>query len=247
MPEVNTPFLSIVIPAYNEERRLPSTLRAIDNYLKQQNYNYEIIVVNDGSIDKTEQVLLSLKSQISNLRIINNKINKGKGAVVKQGMLASTGRYRLFTDADNSTPIEQAGKILFWLEKGYDVVIGSRDIKGAVLNPPQPFLRRLSGQLFRLFRKFVLDLWKIRDTQCGFKAFSMKAADDIFSRLKTKGFLFDVEALLLAKKLGYRIKEVGIYWKNDLESKVTFRSAIEMGIGLFRLRRQLSKKGVLPW
>ena len=247
MPEENNPFLSIIIPAYNEERRLPGTLRAIDNYLKQQKYNYEIIVVNDGSKDKTEQVLSSLKPQISNLKIINNKINRGKGAVVKQGMLASTGRYRLFTDADNSTPIDQAEKILFWLEKGYDIVIGSRDVKGAVLNPPQPFLRRLSGRLFSLFRKIVLDLWEIRDTQCGFKGFSKKAADDIFSRLKTKGFLFDVEALLLAKKLGYRIKEVGIHWKNDLESKVTFGSAIEMGMGLFKLRKQLSKKGVLLW
>jgi len=245
MPEVNNPFLSIIIPAYNEEKRLPHTLRAIDNYLKQQNYNYEIIVVDDGSRDKTEEILPSLKSQISNLKIIKNKINKGKGAVVKQGMLASRGRYRLFTDADNSTPIGEAKKILFWLEKGYDVVIGSRDVKGAVLDPPQPFLRRLSGRFFRLFRKIILDIWEVRDTQCGFKGFSKRAADDIFSRLETKGFLFDVEVLLLAKKLGYRIKEVGVYWKNDMESKVTLRSAIEMGVGLFKLKEKLDKKGLL--
>jgi len=245
MPESNSPFLSIVIPAYNEERRLPRTLRAIDKYLKQQNYNYEIIVVNDGSRDKTEGILLSLKPQISSLKVINNKINRGKGSVVKQGMLASRGRYRLFTDADNSTPISEVEKILFWLEKGYDVVIGSRDVKGSVLDPPQPFLRRLLGCFFRLFRKIVLDIWEVRDTQCGFKGFSKRAADDIFSRLETKGFLFDVEVLLLAKKLGYKIKETGIYWKNDMESKVTLRSAIEMGVGLFKLKEKLGRKGLL--
>ena len=220
---------------------MPGTLKAIDKYLRGQDYNYEIIVVNDGSRDKTKEILFSLKPKISNLKIIDNKANKGKGAVVRQGMLAAGGKYKLFTDADNSTPISETGKILFWLEKGYDVVIGSRDIEGAVLDPPQPWPRRLSGRLFKLFRKIVLDLWEIRDTQCGFKGFSKRAANDIFSKLKTKGFLFDTEALLLAKKMGYRIKEVGIYWKNDLESRVTVRSAVKMGLGLFKIKREMER------
>src|SRR3989344_4289604 len=152
--------LSVIIPAYNEEKRLPKTLQEIDKYLSKQNYDYEIIVVDDGSKDRTCQVIGGLTSVIQNLKLIDNKENNGKGYVVRQGMLEAIGDYRLFTDADNSTSIGQIEN--FWpeLEKDIDIVIGSRDIKGAVLDPPQPWIRQIIlGEGFKLFRKIVIGLW----------------------------------------------------------------------------------------
>jgi len=145
--------LSVIIPAYNEEKRLPKTLQSIYEYLRQQGYEYEIIVVSDGSKDKTAQVVEELKLQITNLKLIDRKKNRGKGYTVKEGMLNAQGDYRLFMDADNSTTIDQVEKMWPWFEKGYDIVIGSRDVKGAILDPPQPFYRRLVGEFFKYVRK----------------------------------------------------------------------------------------------
>jgi len=251
-------YLSIVIPAYNEERRIYKTLREINNYLVKQTYGYEIIVVSDGSTDKTVKVLSNLKSQISNLKIIDNKENNGKGFVVRQGMLAAEGDFRLFTDADNSTSIDQIEKILPWFaeasphltphsaspgsvfNKGFDIVIGSRDVKGAVLDPPQPWLRQIIlGEGFKLFRKLIIGLWGVEDTQCGFKCFTKKAAEDIFPKCKINRFAFDPEILVIAEKLGYKIKEIPVHWKNDPESKVKFKSILKMALDLFKIRWNL--------
>jgi len=240
--------LSVIIPAYNEERRLPKTLEEIDKYLSKQDYDYEIIVVSDGSKDKTAEVVENLKSQISNLKIIDNKKNNGKGFVVRQGLMEAKGDFRLFTDADNSTSIDQVEKMLPYLKRacpesvegGYDIVIGSRDVKGAVLEPPQPWLRQvILGEGFKLFRKLIIGLWEVEDTQCGFKCFTKKAAEDIFSKCKINKFAFDPEILILAKKFGYKIKEVPVYWKNDLESKVKFKSILKMALDLFKIRYYL--------
>ncbi|HUW71591.1 MAG TPA: dolichyl-phosphate beta-glucosyltransferase [Candidatus Humimicrobiaceae bacterium] len=247
--------LSIVIPAYNEEKRLPKTLEDIGKYLSKQTYDYEILVVSDGSTDKTAQITEKLKLKIKNLKLIDNKKNNGKGYVVKQGMLSAKGEYRLFTDADNSTSIEQIEKM--WPEfvetspdftpcpasrgsafkKGADMVIGSRDIKGAILDPPQPWLRQtILGEGFKLFRKLVIGLWKVEDTQCGFKCFTKKVAEDIFPKCKIDRFAFDAEILVIAEKLGYKIKEIPVHWKNDPESKVKFKSIIKMALDLFKIR-----------
>jgi len=234
----NEIHLSVIIPAYNEERRLPKTLKEIDKYLKKH-YQYEIIVVNDGSKDKTAEVGESLKSQISNLKIIDNKKNNGKGFVVRQGMLEAKGEYRLFTDADNSTSIDQVEKMWPEFNKGYDVVIGSRDVKGAVLDPPQPLIRRIVGEGFKLFRKIITDLWEIGDTQCGFKGFRKEAVEKIFPKCKIDRFAFDPEILLIAKKMRFKIKETPVYWRNDLESKVKFKSMINMAIDLFKIKLNL--------
>jgi dolichyl-phosphate beta-glucosyltransferase len=233
--------LSVIIPAYNEEKRLPKTLKEIDDYLKRQNYSYEIIVVSDGSTDRTCEVAESLKSEINNLKIICEKINRGKGYGVKIGMLNAKGKYRLFTDADNSTPISEIEK--FWpeFEKGADVVIASRDIKGAILDPPQPLFRRLVGEVFKYLRKIIVGLWEIQDTQCGFKCFRGEVAKKIFPKCKIERFAFDPEILLIAKKMGFKIKEVPVYWKNDLRSKVKFKSMIKMLIDLFKIRLNLLK------
>jgi len=234
--------LSVIIPAYDEEKRLPKTLEEIDKYLNKQSYDYEILVVNDGSKDKTAEVVRQQVSVIKNLRLLDNKINRGKGTVVRQGMLEAKGEYRIFTDADNSTSIDQLEKMWSEFEKSYDIVIGSRDVKGAVLNPPQPWLRNvILGEGFKLIRKIIIGLWDIQDSQCGFKGFTAKAANEIFPRCKINRFAFDPEILVIAKKLGYKIKEIPVYWRNDLKSKVKFKSMIKMLIDLFKIRLNLIK------
>lgn len=228
--------LSVIIPAYNEEKRLPKTLEEIDKYLKRQNYSYEIIVVSDGSTDRTCEVVENLKSKIANLRLICEKINRGKGYGVKIGMLNAKGKYRLFTDADNSTPIEQVEKIWPEFEKDFDIVIGSRDIKGAILDPPQNLFRRFVGEGFKLLRKIIVGLWEIEDSQCGFKCFTQRAAENIFPKCKIDRFAFDPEILLIGKKLGYKIKEIPVYWKNDPASKVKLKSMMKMALDLIKIR-----------
>jgi len=229
-------YLSVIIPAYNEEKRLPKTLTEIDKYLSKQDYDYEIIVVNGGSTDKTAQIAENLKLKIANLKLIDNKENRGKGYVVRQGMLAAKGDYRVFTDADNSTSIDQVEKMWPEFEKGFDVVIGSRDIKGAILDPPQPLQRRFTGEAFKLFRKIVIGFWGIQDTQCGFKGFTKEVVEKVFPKCVIDRFAFDPELLVLSQRQGYKIKEIPVYWKNDLESKVKLKSMIDMGIDLLRIR-----------
>jgi dolichyl-phosphate beta-glucosyltransferase len=233
-------YLSVIVPAYNEEKRLPKTLAEIDGYLRRQDYDYEILVVNDGSKDKTVSVGQSLVPSIKNLKIIGYEKNQGKGFAVKFGMLEALGDYRLFTDADNSTSIDQIEKMWPYFEQGYDIVIGSRDIKGAVLDPPQPWIRNiLMGEGFKLYRKLLIGLWGIQDTQCGFKFLKREAAQKIFPQCLISRFAFDPEILLIGQKLGYKIKEVPVYWKNDLDSKVKFKSVLKMAWDLVRIKLNL--------
>ncbi|OHA62330.1 MAG: hypothetical protein A2117_00530 [Candidatus Wildermuthbacteria bacterium GWA2_46_15] len=234
--------LSIIIPAYNEETRLPKTLREIDAYLKRQSYDSEIIVVNDGSKDQTAQACRGLTSVIPNLRLIDNKENHGKGWVVRQGMLQATGEYRLFTDADNSTTVDQVEKMWPEFERGYDVVIGSRDVKGATMDPPQSLSRRLLGEVFNLIVQFMVGLWGIWDTQCGFKAMTKKSALEVLPRCQIDRFAFDPEILILAKKRGYKIKEVPVYWKNDARSTVKFKWMVKMLFEVLQIRLNIITK-----
>ena len=239
----NGVYLSVIIPAYNEEHRLPKTLREIDKYLSEQDYSYEIIVVSDGSTDRTPDIVREMMEKNKHLKLIEFKKRLGKGGGVREGMLAAQGKFRVFTDADNSTSIDQVEKMWPWFEKGFDIVIGSRDIKGAVLDPPQPWMRKvLLGGGFKLYRKIILGLWEIQDTQCGFKGFSDKAAEAIFPKCKIKGFAFDPEALIIAKKMGYKIKEIPVHWVNDPESKVKFKNIIKMARDLLKIRWNLIKR-----
>lgn len=236
----NRVYLSVIIPAYNEEKRLPKTLREINNYLRKQGYISEIIVVSDGSNDRTVEVVKNLMPEIKNLKVLEFKERQGKGFGVKQGILEAKGEYRIFTDADNSTSIDQIEKMWPEFEAGYDVVIGSRDVKGAVLSVPQPWLRKvILGGGFKLIRRIIIGLWEIKDTQCGFKGFKEKAAQDIFSRITIRQFGFDPEALVIAKKLSYKIKEIPINWVNDPESKVKFKSVIKMFFETLKIRWNL--------
>lgn len=232
-------FLSIIIPSYNEEKRISKTLFNMDKYLRNQEYDYEIIVISDGSKDRTAEVVKSLFSKIKNLKLIDNKENHGKGFVVRQAMLEAKGEIRLFTDADNSTSIDQVEKIIPYFKQGYDIVIGSRDIKGAVLNPPQPVYRRILGNVFNLFTQIVIGLWGIWDTQCGFKALSEKATINILPKCKIDRFAFDPEILKIGRRMGYKIKEAPVVWVNDLASTVGMKSMIKMAIDLLKIRWNL--------
>lgn len=234
-------FLSVVIPAYNEEKRLPKTLESIFDYLKTQSYSWEIIVVSDGSTDNTPKIVKEMQKHILNLHLIDNKENHGKGYVVRQGLLAAKGKYRLFADADDSTSIDHIEKMLPEFNKGYDIVIASRDVEGSVLKPPQGIIRRFLGEVFKILRKIIVDMSDIQDTQCGFKVFSAKAVKDVFPRLKIDRWAFDVEILSVARKLGYKIKEVPVTWVNDPHSKVKLSGMIKMLLEIIQVRINLLK------
>lgn len=233
--------LSVIVPAYNEGQRIIKTLEAMDAYLKNQGYGYEIIVVSDGSKDNTAEVVNGMKGKVANLSLIDNKTNHGKGYVVRQGMLVAEGEYRLFTDSDNSTPIEEVEKMWPFFSEGYDIVIGSRDALGAVLDPPQPMIRRFLGEGFGLLTNIIVGTWGIQDTQCGFKAMTAKAAKTILPLCKIDRFAFDPEILAVAKTKKIKIKEIPIHWKNDLRSTVKISSMVKMFEDLFRVRLNMIK------
>ncbi|PIQ92722.1 MAG: hypothetical protein COV69_01620 [Parcubacteria group bacterium CG11_big_fil_rev_8_21_14_0_20_39_14] len=232
--------LSVIIPVFNEERRISKTLLDIDRYLSKQKYGYEILVVDDGSKDRTCFVVEKFQSLIKNLKLIRNQKNHGKGYVVRQGMLESEGDFRIFSDADNSTSIEQIEKFWSLFEKGEGVIIGSRDVKGAVIVNPQPFFRRvILGNGFNLLVQIICGLWGIWDTQCGFKGFSREAVEKIFPKCKIDRWAFDPEILALAKKMGYKINEVPVTWINDPESKVKLKGMVKMFFELLKIRQNL--------
>jgi len=217
--------LSVIVPAYKEEQRIGKTLVEMDKYFQKQNYEYEILVVVDGSPDKTAGVVNGLIPQVKNLSLINNKENHGKGYVVRQGMLAASGEYRLFTDADNSTSIEQIENFLPLEEKSdFDIVIGSIELAGAKVNENAQWYRRFVGHVSKFLIRAGTGLWEIHDTQRGFKLFSAKAAKEVFSRATINRFGFDFEVLAIAKVLGYKIKEVPVVWNNAGGSTVSLSS-----------------------
>ena len=230
-------YLSIIIPAYNEEKRIGPSLEAIRAYLERQTFTGEVIVVDDGSTDRTAEVARALLDGKIPFRILRRTKNLGKGYSVKEGVLASAGEIILFTDADLSTPIEEVDLFLQRIDEGFDVVIGSRAIPGCDIRVRQAAAREAMGKFFnRLVRMFVMK--GCLDTQCGFKAFRRPAALDLFGRLKTAGFSFDVEIILLARKLGYRLAEVPVVWCNSRPSRVRMtHGSWHMLKELWRIRR----------
>jgi len=232
-------YLSVIIPAYNEEKRIRETLKSIDSYLSRQNYDYEIIVVSDGSKDGTGRLVTGLEAEVRGLRLIDNPENHGKGYVVRQGMLASYGDLRLFTDADNSTSIDHLEKFIPYISQGYDVVIGSIAVVGhKVASGSEPAWRRILGKLGNLFIQ-IMAVPGIHDTQRGFKLTTSKAANHIFPKLTINRWGFDIELLALAKKFGYKIKELPVDWKNDPNSKVGLKAYIQVLIETVIIRWNL--------
>lgn len=211
-------YLSVVIPSYKEEKRLLKSLSAIKKYQSEHDFLIETIVVVDGSPDKTAEIAQQYQDTLPNLKVIDRKENKGKGYTVKEGILKASGKFILFTDADNSTPFEQVDKLLKYIEM-YEVVIGSRYCKGGKLAHPQPFTRIAGGRVLNVIIQ-LLAVRGIKDTQCGFKLFQKKAAQEIYKRETFDRFSFDIEVLAIARKLGFRTKEVGITWYDDPHSTV---------------------------
>jgi dolichyl-phosphate beta-glucosyltransferase len=205
------PIYSIVIPAYNESARLGATLEKVLDYVHAQGWNAEVIVVNDGSRDTTAEIVRNFAQKDPSLHLLENPGNRGKGYSVRNGMLHARGRIVLFTDADLSSPIEEAPKLLQALDDGADIAIGSRWLRAETQTQRQSLYRQLFGRIFNLLLRLTLGL-RFKDTQCGFKAFKQSAAKAIFPLQKIEGWGFDPEILFLARKLGFQVKEVSVAW-----------------------------------
>lgn len=229
-------YLSVIIPAYNEEKRIGPTLESVNEYLKRQDYSYEIIIVANNCTDKTDEVVREYQKKIKNLKLIDIQNGcGGKGCAVKIGIEKALGDYMVFMDADNSTRIFEIDKFWPYFKNGFDVVIGSRALKDSEIKSRQPWYREFLGRIANVLVQIVL-LLKIYDTQCGFKAFTRRAALNIFSKQKIVGWGFDMEVLALAKKFNFKIKEVPITWFNAPESKVSFGSYLSTFKELFQIR-----------
>lgn len=218
MPVTST-FVSVVVPTYNEEARIQRNLEKLVEYLKVKFLHFEVIAVDDGSRDDTPRKIAEVARKDPRVRHFPFSTNRGKGFVVREGILKARGDVIFFTDADLSTPVEEIEKALQGWSEGYPVIIASRRHEQSVIRLRQNWLRETIGMGFNLLVRMLLPL-PFRDTQCGFKGFSQKAAREIFSRVHIEGFAFDAEMLLIAKRLGYSIKEIPICWTNSPESKV---------------------------
>lgn len=231
--------LSVIIPAYNEGERLPRTLGRMVRYFRQNRTSFEIVVVNDGSTDNSKAIIQKYREEFKEIILVDYSENRGKGYAVNQGVLKGSGDLFLFSDADLSTPLEEYGKFLPFINSGYDIVIGSRRIKGADIRIRQPIHRRILGRGFGLLTE-IFFLRGIKDSQCGFKLFKSSVAKKAFKNRKVDGFSFDVEVLYVAqKKLHARIKEVPVEWSDSARlSKVRVgRETFRMLKDLFRIRK----------
>ena len=202
--------LSLIIPAYNEAQRIQASLESAEAYLDRQDYDYEIIVVDDGSTDGTPQVVRDTHPEV---HLESYGENRGKGYAVRHGMTVARGDYRLFSDADGSTPIEELDKVWPRFDDGADVAIGSRALPESNVETHQPWYRENMGRVFNGIVR-VMRLTRFHDTQCGFKAFSRKAADIVFPRQTIDGFGFDPELLYIAQRHGLRVDEIPVHWVN---------------------------------
>lgn len=238
----NQPYLSVIIPAYKEGERMGRTLLEIQRYFNDKNYEWEILIVVDGSPDNTAEIGRNYANQIKNIRVIENKENHGKGYVVRQGLLEAKGKLRLFMDADGSTAITHLDKFLPEFDKGYDVVIGSRDIEGAFVQIHQAKYKEILGDMGNWAIRIILGLWSFPDTQCGFKIISEKAAREVASRMVIDRFGFDFELIKLAKTLGFKVKQLPVRWLNEEGSTVTLMGPngyIQVFVDLFKMKWRL--------
>ncbi len=231
-----TPDYSIVIPAYNESVRIIPTLDRVVAYIQQQGWEAEIIVVNDGSRDNTAELVREYGYGFASIRVVENPGNCGKGYSVRNGILHAKGAVVLFSDADLSSPIEEASKLIDSIRRGNDLAIGSRWLQSETQTARQSILRQLLGRAFNLALKMVLGL-SFKDTQCGFKALKLQAARDIFGRQIIRRWGFDPEILFLARRLGYKTEEIPVAWAHDDRSKIHLISdGMNMVLDLFRIR-----------
>ena len=233
---MNNIFLSVIIPAYNEESRLPSYLTGILVYLEQQGIIYEILVVDDGSSDATAEVVARFTQANGRVRLIRLPRNRGKGYAVRTGMLEASGRLRLFTDADGATPIRELERLQIAIDTGADVAIASRALSDVACTVNAHLHRKVIGAVFN-FIVTTFTVKGIHDTQCGFKLFSADAAHAVFPLQRINDFGFDVEVLFLCQRKGYRITEVPVNWTDVAGSKVNLiRDSLRMFADIFKIR-----------
>jgi dolichyl-phosphate beta-glucosyltransferase len=229
--------VSIIIPAYNEANRIERALIPAIQYLKKQSYSSEIIVVSDGSNDETKAVTEKHKNEFENINIIEYFPNKGKGYAVKTGMINANGKYRLFMDADYAVPVDYIENFLNEIYKGYDIVIGSRVNEQSEIIKHQSFFREKLAKGFNLLQRVVLGL-PIKDTQCGFKLFTSDTAEKLFKSISLNCSYFDAELLYIAYKNKFKIKEIGVKWSHDNETRlpITFTRSLDLLLKLFKIR-----------
>jgi glycosyltransferase involved in cell wall biosynthesis len=234
---VKRPSHSIIIPAYNEAQRIPRTLEPIVKFIEAKSWNAEVIVVNDGSTDDTAEVVRKFASRHPAIILIDNLANCGKGQAIRDGVRRATGDIVLFTDADNSTPIEDAEKLIRAIEEGADIAIGSRWVDRKLQMQPQPWHRRLNGRIYNLLLRSILGL-DYKDTQNGFKAFTLAAAKTIFGLQRIAGWGFDAEALYVAHQFGFTVREVPVEYTYYAEgSKIRpYRDGARMLSELLRVK-----------
>ena len=232
---VPTPTLSILVPSFNEEARLPLTLERIANYICSSNHRTEVLVIDDGSTDGTAAIAESFRNRIPDLRVLSNGTNRGKGYSVRSGALEARGDYLLFTDADLSAPIEEADKLLLALQTN-DVAIGSRAMNRNLIGVHESAFREFAGIVFNKIVRFILRLPFV-DTQCGFKAFRREKCQPIFERQTIERFGFDPELLYLARHYGFSIVEIPVRWSHSPATKINMlRDSLQMFLDVFIIR-----------
>jgi glycosyltransferase involved in cell wall biosynthesis len=238
---LSLPLLSIIIPAHNEENRLPRSLEQVFAFLKQQSYEAEVLVVENGSSDRTLEIARGFAREWKNLRVLQ-ELGRGKGLAVRRGMLEARGEYRFMCDADLSMPIEEVNKFLPPSRSDFDIAIGTREARDSV-RYDEPIYRHLGGRLINTAIRLLI-LPGLQDTQCGFKCFRAEAAERLFSRQTLEGWSFDIELLFVACRLGYRIVEVPIHWYYRPESKVsTVPDALRLLSDIFLIRAN-ARRGI---
>lgn len=215
----DNPLLTLVFPAYNEARTIANTVQEAIRYLDQKQITYEIIVSADGN-DGTREIVADLGKSNPRIRAIGSPERGGKGKGIRDAVAIAEGKWIGFSDADNKTSITEFDKFIPYLEQGMDVVIGSRGDRRSLVERPQPWYRRIGSRGFGVFMHVVTGLWEIVDTQCGFKFFQAKIAQDLFARQQIDGYMYDVEILYLAKQSGYQIQQVPVRWHDDGDSRL---------------------------
>ena len=238
---MTNPFLSIIIPAHNEEERLPGTLEEIHSFIKEQSYSTEIIIVENGSRDRTLEIARQYSQEMPQVKVIHEE-ERGKGLAVKKGMLEAVGEYRFFLDVDLSMPITELNRFLPPAIEEVEIAIGSREAPGAV-RYNEPEYRHIVGRVFNSFVR-LMALPELQDTQCGFKCFRGDIADELFALQTMTGMSFDVEVLFVAKRRGYKIVEIPIPWYFNPDSRVKlFQDSVSMWLDLIKIRRN-EKQGL---
>lgn len=234
-----TPFLSLIIPAFNEEKRLAATLEQVTSFIKAQNYSSEVLIIENGSQDATYQIAKDFAATNPSF-VVEHTDRRGKGLAVRQGMLSARGQFRMMLDADLSMPIEQVGRIMPLMQQGTDIVIASREAPGAV-RYNEPLYRHLGGRAINQMIR-VLALPGLQDTQCGFKCFKASVAEELFPKQTLEGWSFDIEVLYMARRRGYSIVELPIPWYYSKQSHIhPLPDTIRMFFDILRIRSNAAR------